>query len=61
MAVYFGDGSSTEGDAHESMVFAASYNAPVLFFVQNNRWAISRALRGAVPRAGVHPRRRLRL
>ena len=36
VAVYFGDGSSTEGDAHESMVFAASYNAPVLFFVQNN-------------------------
>lgn len=41
VAVYFGDGSSSEGDAHESMVFAASYNAPVLFFVQNNRWAIS--------------------
>ncbi len=41
VAVYFGDGSSTEGDAHEAMVFAASYNAPVLFFVQNNRWAIS--------------------
>lgn len=39
--VYFGDGSSTEGEAHESMVFAASYDAPVLFFVQNNRWAIS--------------------
>ncbi|MBM7052083.1 MULTISPECIES: thiamine pyrophosphate-dependent dehydrogenase E1 component subunit alpha [unclassified Rothia (in: high G+C Gram-positive bacteria)] len=38
---YFGDGSSTEGEIHESMVFAASYNAPVLFFVQNNRWAIS--------------------
>ena len=41
VAVYFGDGSSSEGDAHESMVFAASYDAPVLFFVQNNRWAIS--------------------
>lgn len=41
VAVYFGDGSSTEGEAHESMVFAASYNAPVLFFVQNNQWAIS--------------------
>lgn len=41
VAVYFGDGSSTEGDVHESMVFAASYNAPVLFFIQNNRWAIS--------------------
>lgn len=41
VAVYFGDGSSTEGEAHESMVFAASYNAPILFFVQNNQWAIS--------------------
>jgi len=41
VAVYFGDGSSSEGDVHESMVFAASYDAPVLFFVQNNRWAIS--------------------
>lgn len=39
--VYFGDGASTEGEAHESMVFAASYDAPVLFFVQNNKWAIS--------------------
>ena len=38
VAVYFGDGSSSEGDVHESMVFAASYDAPVLFFVQNNRW-----------------------
>ena len=41
VAVYFGDGSSTEGDVHESMVFAASYQAPLLFFVQNNHWAIS--------------------
>ncbi|WP_129656640.1 thiamine pyrophosphate-dependent enzyme [Rothia halotolerans] len=39
--VCFGDGSSTQGEAHESMVFAASYDAPVLFFVQNNQWAIS--------------------
>lgn len=39
--VYFGDGASTEGEAHESMVFAASYDAPVLFFIQNNQWAIS--------------------
>ena len=38
---YFGDGTSTEGDVHEAMVFAASFDAPVLFFVQNNRWAIS--------------------
>ncbi|MFJ6000586.1 pyruvate dehydrogenase (acetyl-transferring) E1 component subunit alpha [Arthrobacter sp. NPDC092385] len=38
---YFGDGASSEGDIHESMVFAASFNAPVVFFCQNNQWAIS--------------------
>jgi pyruvate dehydrogenase E1 component alpha subunit len=39
--VYFGDGASSEGDVHESMVFASSYKAPVVFFCQNNHWAIS--------------------
>jgi 2-oxoisovalerate dehydrogenase E1 component alpha subunit len=38
---YFGDGASSEGDIHEAMVFAASFNAPVVFFCQNNQWAIS--------------------
>lgn len=38
---YFGDGTSTQGEVHEGMVFAASYDAPVVFFVQNNQWAIS--------------------
>jgi pyruvate dehydrogenase E1 component alpha subunit len=41
VVAYFGDGASSEGDVHESMVFAASYNAPVVFFCQNNHWAIS--------------------
>ena len=36
-----GDGASSQGDVHESMVFAASYGAPVLYFLQNNHWAIS--------------------
>jgi pyruvate dehydrogenase E1 component alpha subunit len=39
--VYFGDGASSEGDVHESMVFASSSDAPVVFFCQNNHWAIS--------------------
>jgi 2-oxoisovalerate dehydrogenase E1 component alpha subunit len=38
---YYGDGASSEGDVHESMVFASSFNAPVVFFCQNNHWAIS--------------------
>jgi pyruvate dehydrogenase E1 component alpha subunit len=39
--VYYGDGASSEGDVHESMVFAASYRTPQVFFLQNNQWAIS--------------------
>jgi 2-oxoisovalerate dehydrogenase E1 component alpha subunit len=38
---YFGDGASSQGDVNEALVFAASYQAPVLFFLQNNHWAIS--------------------
>nr|WP_229661276.1 thiamine pyrophosphate-dependent dehydrogenase E1 component subunit alpha [Microbacterium nanhaiense] len=41
VVVYYGDGSASEGDVHEAMVFAASYNTPQLFFLQNNQWAIS--------------------
>ncbi|MGM7699218.1 thiamine pyrophosphate-dependent dehydrogenase E1 component subunit alpha [Microbacterium sp. A84] len=39
--VYYGDGASSQGDVHEAMVFAASYQAPTVFFLQNNQWAIS--------------------
>ena len=39
--VYYGDGASSQGDVHEAMVFAASYATPEVFFLQNNRWAIS--------------------
>ncbi|GAA1211616.1 thiamine pyrophosphate-dependent dehydrogenase E1 component subunit alpha [Rhodoglobus aureus] len=39
--VYFGDGSTSQGDVSEAMVFAASYQTPQVFFLQNNHWAIS--------------------
>lgn len=39
--VYFGDGASSEGDVNEAMVFAQSYQAPLVFFLQNNQYAIS--------------------
>ena len=39
--VYFGDGASSEGDFHESCNFAAAFSIPVIFFLQNNQWAIS--------------------
>lgn len=36
-----GDGSTSEGDAHEAFNFAAVWQAPVVFLVQNNQYAIS--------------------
>ena len=38
---YFGDGAISQGDVNEAFVFASSYNAPIVFFLQNNQWAIS--------------------
>jgi 2-oxoisovalerate dehydrogenase E1 component alpha subunit len=38
---YFGDGATSEGDVNEALVFASSFDAPVVFFCQNNGWAIS--------------------
>jgi 2-oxoisovalerate dehydrogenase E1 component subunit alpha len=42
---YFGDGATSEGDVNEALVFAASFQAPVVFFCQNNHWAISEPVR----------------
>jgi len=36
-----GDGATSEGDFHEALNFAAVFHAPVVFFVQNNEYAIS--------------------
>jgi 2-oxoisovalerate dehydrogenase E1 component alpha subunit len=36
-----GDGATSEGDFHEALNFAAVFHVPVVFFVQNNGWAIS--------------------
>nr|WP_226654049.1 pyruvate dehydrogenase (acetyl-transferring) E1 component subunit alpha [Leifsonia sp. LS1] len=38
---YFGDGATSEGDVSEALIFAATYSAPVVFFCQNNQYAIS--------------------
>ena len=42
--VFFGDGATSQGDVHEGMVWSAVYDAPVVFFCQNNQWAISEPL-----------------
>lgn len=36
-----GDGATSEGDFHEALNFAAVFGAPVVFFIQNNEYAIS--------------------
>ncbi|MFZ2178678.1 MAG: pyruvate dehydrogenase (acetyl-transferring) E1 component subunit alpha [Rhodococcus sp. (in: high G+C Gram-positive bacteria)] len=38
---YFGDGATSQGDIAEALGFSMSFNAPVVFFCQNNQWAIS--------------------
>ena len=38
---YFGDGATAQGDVNEAFVFSSVFNAPVVFFCQNNQWAIS--------------------
>jgi pyruvate dehydrogenase E1 component alpha subunit len=39
--LYLGDGATSQGEASEALVWAASCQAPILFFIQNNGWAIS--------------------
>jgi 2-oxoisovalerate dehydrogenase E1 component alpha subunit len=42
--VYFGDGATSQGDVNEAFIWASVFNAPVVFFCQNNQWAISEPL-----------------
>jgi pyruvate dehydrogenase E1 component alpha subunit len=46
-----GDGGSSEGDFHEALNLAGVQKAPVVFFLQNNQWAIStpRSIQSATP------------
>jgi pyruvate dehydrogenase E1 component alpha subunit len=38
---YLGEGGSSEGDFHEACNLAGVIRAPIVFFLQNNQWAIS--------------------
>jgi pyruvate dehydrogenase E1 component alpha subunit len=38
---HFGDGATSEGDFHEGLNFAGVFDAPTVFFCNNNQWAIS--------------------
>lgn len=48
---HLGDGGSSEGDFHEALNLAGVVQAPIVFFMQNNQWAIStpRRLQSATP------------
>lgn len=41
VVTYFGEGATSEGDFHEACNLAGVTGAPVVFFLQNNQWAIS--------------------
>ncbi len=38
---FLGDGATSQGEVNEAMIWAASFSAPVVFFCQNNQYAIS--------------------
>ncbi|WP_061961233.1 thiamine pyrophosphate-dependent dehydrogenase E1 component subunit alpha [Demequina flava] len=44
VVAYFGDGATSQGDVNESLIFASVYNAPIVFFCQNNQYAISESV-----------------
>ncbi len=44
VVAYFGDGATSQGDVNESYVWASVMNAPIVFFCQNNQYAISEPL-----------------
>jgi 2-oxoisovalerate dehydrogenase E1 component alpha subunit len=41
---YFGDGATSQGDVNEAFIWASVESAPVVFFCQNNQYAISEPL-----------------
>jgi 2-oxoisovalerate dehydrogenase E1 component alpha subunit len=41
---YFGDGASSQGDVNEAFIWASVFHSPIVFFCQNNQYAISEPL-----------------
>jgi 2-oxoisovalerate dehydrogenase E1 component alpha subunit len=38
---YFGDGATSQGDVNEAFIWASVFHSPIVFFCQNNQYAIS--------------------
>lgn len=56
--VYFGEGATSEGDFHEGLNFAAVHKLPVIFFCENNGYAISEPTWKEMPVKNVADRAR---
>jgi pyruvate dehydrogenase E1 component alpha subunit len=41
---FFGDGASSQGDVNEAFIWASVFHSPIVFFCQNNQYAISEPL-----------------
>lgn len=41
VVAFFGDGATSQGNFNEALVFASRFSVPIVFFCQNNHWAIS--------------------
>ena len=61
VVAYFGDGATSQGDVNEAFIFASVFNAPVVFFCQNNQWAISEPIEKQTPHPALPAGARLRL
>ncbi len=46
---FFGDGAANEGAFHEALNVAAIWKLPVVFFCENNNYAMSMSVRNAFP------------
>ncbi len=55
-SAWIGEGATSESDFHAALVFASTYQAPVILNIVNNHWAISHA-GGLRPRCVGHVRR----
>ncbi len=50
---YLGDGATSSGDFHAAANFAGVFKLPIVFFCQNNQWAISVPLAGQTAAASI--------
>jgi acetoin:2,6-dichlorophenolindophenol oxidoreductase subunit alpha len=53
---FFGDGAANEGAFHESLNSAAIWGLPIVFFCENNQYAMSMSVRDAFPRIDISER-----